>query len=583
MKTLYIAIVSACVFPCLLYPQVKFSAEAVKSDISHGSPAVVSLRLSVEPKWHIYGRKSELGSPTTFEFSMPKGLKLESLEWPAEKSFKFMGMEYRGYDGTLNVTAKISSEAPATTDSLKRVAVKAKWLACSDTCVPGEASAEITLNETPPPTVRTPTEGSAHLQKSPSGQKPGGESGYGFLAALFAAFAGGMILNLMPCVFPVIGLKILSFVEGARGSRRSAVSGAAFYALGIVASFEILAGALLVLRAAGENLGWGFQLQNPAFTAAMALLFFAMALSFAGAFEIGASLAGGSQQARGIKGKNGRLKSFMSGVVAVLVASPCTAPFMGGAVGAALSGGISAAESLAIFMALGLGMAAPYVVLSAIPGLSKYMPRPGMWMETLKQILSIPLFATAAWLAWLYIAQTGSAGRMLSAALVAAVGLRIYGIYSLPHFSKTARSLSISAAVASCAAALWICASECTHSGAQKSEVAPDSTWSAERLEALRAGGKTVYVDFTAAWCLTCQYNKRILQSKTVEKLFQKNGIVTLVGDWTNRNPEIAKELEKYGRAGVPLNLIFPPKGDPVILPAILTESAIVEAVDKIK
>lgn len=581
MKHLFqIIFVIIALFQSAVFGQVKFSATAESAEISQSSPAKIVLKLSVEKNWHIYGKTSEIGSPTKFDFVLPDGFKLASLEWPREKTFKSMGIAYEGYDAEVEVVAKISTDENPKTPTERKIAVKAQWLACADTCVPGEASAEISLALTPSSAKsdggKTPNENAADADLKPP-LSPGG-----FFAVLLGAFVGGMILNLMPCVFPVIGIKILSFAKSAGGSRRIAVLNAMFYTLGIVLSFLILAVLLLALRAAGENLGWGFQLQNPIFSASMALLFFAMAMSFAGAFEIGAGFAGGAADSEADK-KNKYLEAALSGVVAVLVASPCTAPFMGSALGAALSTDISAAQSLSIFAFIGLGMASPYVALSAIPQLSRFMPRPGAWMEVFKQILSIPLFATVIWLVWLYTKQTDSLGYILSALLLLAIGARIYGMYSMPHFSKRARLAALAAAAISCMGALWICAEGSFSPQKQSESAEAPNAWSAEKVEQLRKSGKSVYVDFTASWCLTCQYNKRILHDKSTENLFRKNNIVVLVGDWTNRNEAISKELEKYGRAGVPLNLLFPPRGEPVVLPAILTESAMIEAVDKIK
>ena len=254
---------------------------------------------------------------------------------------------------------------------------------------------------------------------------------------------------------------------------------------------------------------------------------------------------------------------------------------MGSALGAALAGGASTAESMSVFAMLGLGMASPYVVLAAFPALAKRMPRAGAWTETLKNILSIPLFATVVWLVWLYGKQTGETVHLLSALLVLGVGLRIYGMFSLPHFSRRTRIFAKCAAAAAIAAAMYIGAVGAEFAEENRSGKSAEDAWSAAKVDALRRDGRRVYVDFTAAWCLTCQYNKRVLHSEKIKKLFAERKIAVLVGDWTNRDESITEELKKYGRAGVPLNLLFPPKGRPIELPAVLTESALIEAVDK--
>ena len=550
---------------CAAAAVVGFSVEPRTAEISAQKPAEIALKLSVKKGWHIYGKSAQTGSPTAFDFSLPKGFRLDSLEWQPEKTFEFMGAKFGGYDGEVLVKAKISVSENTDTPKNFSAKVSASWLACSDTCVPESASADFGL-------LQIPAEKSAEISET-------GGAIAGFFAVLAAAFSGGLILNLMPCVLPVLGIKIISFAKSANGSRAAAVLNALCYAGGIVATFLLLAVILLVLRSGGESLGWGFQLQNPIFSSIMALLFFAMALSFAGVFEIGAGLTGFA----GVGGRvaNKYAQAALSGVLAVLVASPCTAPFMGSALGVALSGGVSAFESLAVFAFLGLGMASPYVVLAAVPNAKKYLPKAGAWTERLKQILSIPLFATVAWLVWIYGIQTGSLGHILAALAVAAAGLRIYGVYAQPHRPRTTRRSAIVAAPLALAVAVCLCVSGAN--GENGKMPAAENAWSAEKVANLRAEGRSVYVDFTAAWCLTCQYNKSILYSPKIEKLFAENGVKILVGDWTNKNGTIAKELEKYGRAGVPLNLLFPPKGEAVVLPALLTEQAVIEAVDKIK
>ena len=286
---------------CAASAQVDFRVETVKAEASAESPARVDLVLDIAPKWHIYGKTASVGEPTKFEFSLPDGIKSVSLEWQKEKTFESFGEKYGGYDGKATVSALIYPKAGAKAGT-EKIKVSAKWLACSDTCVPQEKSAEFEVeiaggakaadgglqnaSESPrlaanaqisknSPAATPPEDVGKNAGADESGEPSGTHSG--FWAVLCAAFAGGLILNLMPCVFPVIGLKIMSFARGAGASRKSAVLGAAAYAGGIVASFCALAGALIALRAAGENLGWGFQLQNPVFAAAMALLFFARA------------------------------------------------------------------------------------------------------------------------------------------------------------------------------------------------------------------------------------------------------------------------------------------------------------------
>ncbi len=534
---------------------VKFSADVIED--GKDSSSKILAKFSIPQGYHIYGQNAEVGMPTKIEISAPKGVIIGSIKWQKEKEFEQDGAKYTGFDGDISAILTVLANKNIAANTPQKITLNASWLACSnDTCVPESASVDLFVKP-------------AKIDESSSG----------IVAIIFSAFLGGLILNLMPCVFPVIGIKILSFASSASGSKKTAILNAIFYTLGIVLSFVALAILLLALRATGESLGWGFQLQNPNFAAAMAMLFFAMALSFVGVFEIGTSFAGAGLNSISQNAKNKYAESFLSGVLAVLVASPCTAPFMGGAVGAALSAEISYGMSMTIFASLGLGMAAPYVLLSALPKLSKFLPKAGMWLETFKKILSIPLFATVVWLAWLYTKQTGDLYRIIIALSILALGLWIYGKFSLPHKQKITRRLSILALISLTIFSFYVATS--TKDAPQSTS--SHSSWSATKVEELRRSGHPVYVDFTATWCLTCQYNKVVLHSEKIKKLFENRGIILLVGDWTNRDESIAKELEKFGRAGVPLNLLYPTQGDPIILPAILTESALIEAVDKIK
>lgn len=395
------------------------------------------------------------------------------------------------------------------------------------------------------------------------------------------AIIGGLILNLMPCVFPVLSVKVLSFIQLAHGDpRRVRRHGLAFLA-GVLVSFWLLAGLLLALRAAGGGVGWGFQLQSPGFVAAMALLLTAVGLNLMGAFEVGlglSRLAGGAPQPAGYPG------SFLTGVLAVLVATPCTAPFMGAALGFALAR--PAAEALAIFTALGLGMAAPYLLLAELPGLLARLPRPGAWMVTLRQALAFPLFATAVWLVWVLGRQSGvdAVGLLLLAAL--GVGFAAWGVGHLqrgPHRRWLPGAVVLAglgvAAVLGFAAAMRPAATSVPEK--PRASAAIDwRPWSAKRVDELRAEGRPVFVDFTAAWCISCQVNKQVaLDTDAVARRFAELGITALEADWTRYDPAITQALAGFGRSGVPLYVYYPPRGGPRLLPTVLTPAAVLEAV----
>ncbi len=398
---------------------------------------------------------------------------------------------------------------------------------------------------------------------------------------------GGAILNLMPCVFPVIGLKVLGFAEAAadeRGAARAMRIGAAAFAAGVLVSFWLLAGLMLGLRAAGESVGWGFQLQSPGFVAAMALLFVAVGLNFSGVFEFGVALT----RLGGVGGAS-PWGAFGAGVLAVLVATPCTAPFMGSALGFTLSQ--PPAWTMAVFTAIGLGMALPYVLLGAFPAWVRRLPRPGRWMQTLRQVLAFPMYATAAWLAWVLVQQAGADAllRLLLAAVVLAAAAWAWGLWAngAPRRLGLA-SVALGAAAVSVAALLAPVLDAVPGAGAAAGSPAPAARgaglawepWSDARVEAALGEGRPVFVDFTAAWCVSCQANKKlVLERDAVVEAMRARGVVTLRADWTQRDPAITAALARHGRNGVPLYLVFRPGArDPAVLPELLTVATVVDA-----
>ncbi len=423
----------------------------------------------------------------------------------------------------------------------------------------------------------------------PGGARPAGATSLG-IAALFGAI-GGLILNLMPCVFPVIGLKVLGFARhGSEGSTASRIGALAFSA-GVVVSFWVLAALLLGLRAAGEAAGWGFQLQSPLFVTAMALLFVAIALNFSGVYEIGLSLTRLGQFGQGGGAASHPLAgSFGSGVLAVLVATPCTAPFMGSALGYTL--GSTTLEALVVFTAIGVGMAAPYLLLGLFPAWLRWLPRPGRWMETFRQSLAFPMYATAAWLAWVLGQQAG-----IDAVLALAIGavLLALALWLVGRFvqggSGSRRTWTASLAVALLALGVWTAWPQRVAGDAPAAQARQDASavdgevlgwqpWSRERIADALASGRPVFVDFTAAWCVSCQANKRlVLERDAIVGAMAQRGVVRLKADWTNRDPAITEELARYGRNGVPLYLLFTPgQAAPRILPELLTTGIVMDA-----
>lgn len=556
----------------------------------------LGLYLELEDEWHSYWRNpGDSASAPIFDWTLPEGVKLEKVHFPRPERIPFGPLQSIGYNKEALYLFEVKVSPEAVGQELDLV-LDAEWVNCKVECVPGifkfqitrkvvakrgpQAGGEkelfrdfkLTLPKTKvlsavlredgefyrlefpdkilkkykdlfpfhngkvnnkPPVIFTET--ILKLQKS--GITNSKEITDKFLLVtdrgrsyvvdartpdpsfwlmLAFAFFGGLILNLMPCVFPVLTLKVYSLSSSRGASRAKAVLSQFAYAFGVLTSFWVLAGFIVVLRFTGSNLGWGFQLQSPVFVGLMAALFTVMALSFLGWVRLpGLDRLSGAGQ--GLASQSGFVGSFFTGVLAVIVASPCTAPFMGAAMGYALSQ--SPFVVFSIFTGLGFGLAFPFLAIAILPESLVWLPKPGAWMETFKKAMAVPLLATAAWLVWVLGLQLGM--------------------------------------------------------------LAPDTgdrytVFSEEKVEKELAAGRPVFVNFTAAWCISCQVNEQVVFSKDrVQEFLNQHNVAQLKADWTEKDDEIGAVLKKYGRAGVPLYLFFPEKGSkPELLPEILTEEA---------
>ncbi len=402
-----------------------------------------------------------------------------------------------------------------------------------------------------------------------------------FIGVLGAAFLGGLILNLMPCVLPVLSLKVFSLMKHAGENPRAAWKQGAAFTAGVVLSFWVLAGLLLALRAAGNQLGWGFQMQSPGFVLALIFLFFLLALNLFGVFEFGASLVG--IDAKATSHARGLTSSFLNGALATLAATPCTAPFMGGALGFAAQQPPFIA--LVIFTFLALGMAFPYLLLTIFPGALRFVPKPGAWMEAFKQFMGFLLMATVIWLVYVFGALVGQdqIPGLLLTLLIWALVAWIYGRWGTRHL--WVRLLALAFIVAYLISMYDLIAmSALKAGGAPKVAGSGDEAWqpwSPAAVDAALAQGRSVFVDFTAAWCLSCKVNERVaLDTDAVRQAFAQKNVVLLRADWTHADPAISAALRQYNRDGVPLYLLYSPKKKeaPQVLPAVLTPGIVLEA-----
>ncbi|WP_444895305.1 protein-disulfide reductase DsbD family protein [Microbulbifer sp. SSSA005] len=399
-----------------------------------------------------------------------------------------------------------------------------------------------------------------------------GNSNVTLSLALLLAFAGGLILNLMPCVFPVLSIKLLAVSQAAQNASQRHHHGWA-YTLGVVLSFVAIAAVMLALRAGGEAVGWGFQLQSPWLVAALAYLFFIMGLSLSGMTELGSNLMGIGGNLNKRQGLSG---SVASGALATLVASPCTAPLMGSALGFAVTQ--PALIALSVFAALGAGMAAPFLLLTYIPALAEKLPKPGPWMDRLKQLLAFPMYLTAVWLLWVLGRQAGGDGVALVLAGAVAIAFALW-LWPRPQWHWLRGSL----ALASLALAVFLLPQLKTIN--QSEQLSSSDYWepySAERLETARSEGRAVLANMTAAWCITCLMNeKAVLSSTEVSDALERLNVVALKGDWTNQDPRISELLAKYGRTSVPLYLLYPADGgNAKVLPQILSQDDLLQELE---
>ncbi len=396
------------------------------------------------------------------------------------------------------------------------------------------------------------------------------QTGLSSWLAVAMAFIGGLILNVMPCVFPVLSLKILSLVQDRQ--RINLPLHGVVFTLGVLLTMLVLAGVLIAVKSAGISVGWGFQLQSPIFVASLAVIFAAISVNLLGWFEFSCvRVSGGSYS-------NSLLNCFATGVLAVVAASPCTAPFMGAALGYALTASIR--ESIFVFLALGLGMSLPWLVLSLFPVLTAWMPKPGAWMNVFRKLMAIPMLLTMIWLLWVLSQQVSFTALVLYIAAVISLCVCLF-LYGKLQFSLLTAKLPIVLSAA-CAVLLFAAASSPLFRQPDAAVQAADA-WSPQAVENALKAGKPVFVDFTASWCVTCQANKiAVLDREDIRKAFKRHGVVFLVADWTNQNPDITQALESFGRSGVPLYILYSPDGKTTVLPELLTKNIVIGALDKL-
>jgi len=671
---------------------VKAELVAKSQSIQPGQPFMVGIKLDMQPGWDTYWlNPGDSGFPTQVNWELPAGFTAGPLVWPYPERFSSESLVGFGYTDTTLLLTEITPPQKLEVGSDVEIKANVTWLACNESCVPGDADLslglpvtqsapqinqlyardfadieallpkaaaqafsffdietikeEIVLHFKPAMDVFheieellfIPEEGQIvdynapqKVHKGENGEfvlnikradaaqampdqikgvllvsekgttvkkaiqidtSLGATSGSSFYAniwiALACAFLGGLILNVMPCVLPVIALKIFGFVKMANQKRSVVIKHGVVFSIGVLLSFWVLSGALLLMRAYGQGVGWGFQLQEPLFVAVMTIIIFLLGLSLFGLFEFGTSMIALGSKAES-KSSSPLMSSFLSGILATLVATPCTGPMLGPAVGFAMT--LSTVKALGIFTFVGLGMASPYLFFSCFPKFVRFLPKPGAWMVVFKQLMGFVMMITALWLLWVFAAQTGMIALFifLAALIVMAVAAWIYGRWSTLVHKKSTRRIATTVAVLMIAFSGYFslkAAKQGQALAALEQQQEGRHVYSPEAIEQLRKEGKAVFVDFTAKWCLICQANKIVLHSSEIRRAFEERGVVFVEADWTNKDRVITEELQKLGRSGVPVYALYPADQNerPMILPQTLTSKVVKEYLGKLE
>lgn len=570
-------------------PKVAASLIAEVKAAAPGQPFQVAVKLVHQPHWHTYGKElppEVIGKPTRLKWTLPEGWSVEELPWPTTHEVESTdGKKSQGYDGTVHLPARILPPASAKAGESVELIVKVDALVCNPSnCMPAKPEAKLTIKladkaETDPANAAVFGSATPASPAADTAAKTAPKPERSFAGYLLFAFIGGLILNVMPCVFPVLGIKVLSVVQQAGGDKRQVLMHGLAYTLGVLVCFWALGALVITLGKA-----WGFQLQSPSFVFGLCAFFLIFSLSMAGVFEIGASAVGVGQDLQARHGLGG---SFFSGLLAVVVATPCSAPFLGSALGYTVT--LPAAQALLMFSMIGFGLASPFLVLAVFPKLVSALPRPGAWMESFKQGLSFLLFGTVAFLLWVLTGMVeGQPMLFLMFGLVLiAMGCWIYGRWYLPHKKPRTRLIALALTLVCIVGGLtygWPKVEKgAVSDGSHVEGGLTWEAWSPEKVEQLRAAKTPVYIDYTAKWCFTCQVNKRIYKDAALQKLIAGKKVTLLKADWTNEDPRITEALSQLGKAAVPVNVLYVPgKTDPVVLPELLSVENVSEAIGQI-
>lgn len=571
-----------------------------KSEIVLGNESIsdedllIGLQMEAESGWHFYwaGLGTDLLEPT-ITWNLPEGMRVEALNHPEPSRFDYGAYMGYGYDGREVFLYRLVSDEEKVRDytlgEVLTISANVDWVLCKDVCIFGTEVVSLDWTVSDANKITEASESlNGLLEAKETKQSQSLENRFlemGVLGWLMAAFLGGVILNLMPCVLPVLSIKVFSLIQHADGVASKRYLHGAMYTFGAVLSFVVLALILMGLRSIGEEVGWGFQLQDPYFIAFLIILFFLLGLNMLGVYELGSSLTRLSNAS--ISNRTDCLGSFGTGILAAVVGAPCVGPFIGGVSGIALQ--VDMALGVLIFACIGFGMAFPFLLLSWFPVLLRFLPKPGAWMETFRQAMGVLLILSTAFLVWVVGQSAGANGVMqillvLFFVIIASWILSRWGrISESKMVQRRAKFLSLclivipGLIVSQNLAELY----DTEGSEANLYEEGPWKEWSEESVADALESGHGVFIDFTASWCLICQSNKAlVLRKEKTESLFEDYGIRLFVADWTQNDPEITRALEAYERSGVPLYVLKSADGTEKILPQNLSYSVVEAAVE---
>jgi suppressor for copper-sensitivity B len=568
--------------------KASFVLNADRTAYDAGKPARVAALVTVEHGWHVNAHKPTFDYllPTVLTLTLPAGWPPEQVMYPkaAMKTFSFVKEPLAVYDGDFVVLAQLRVP-PGTKAGTFPVQAALRYQACNDSqCLPpvtAEAKIEITVGPGGQPQhselFTAPAAGGSGGVPAPKGTEAAGAS---LALMMFLALLGGLVLNVMPCVLPVLSLKIFGLVRSASHGRVEVTRGALATAAGMLASFWALALAAIGARAAGAAVGWGVQFQRPGFVAFLAVVVVLFCLNLWGLFEI--HLPGALADLAGAGPREGLAGHFASGLFATLMATPCSAPFLGTAISFALAQ--TGVVIFAMFTALGLGMALPYLLVAAAPGIARLLPKPGAWMETVRGVMGFLLAGSAVWL--FYVLSSQVSPEHLAEIQIGLLGIALFTW--MQHRlvrGRAGRGIAIAGLVAAVAVTLVVAAgsrgeANSRLAAAKPAGLIPWVTFDRAKAESLTAGGQLVFVDVTADWCFTCKVNERlILDTPEVAKAFAEHGVVPMRADWTNQNAEIAAFLKEHGRYGIPFYLLYRPGREPHVFSELPSKDALVATV----